>query len=128
MHCEHLGFHVCISDALVCHWREGEFRCLADHEPCLCAGGSAGGIFRKHKVSAGLVAPRAEAVPVDIPACWGRSVLSWSRGCLFAAKPHLWILVECGCLSGPKPKSVRNFLQLFQLNKEQMFSVMGTYP
>lgn len=24
MHCEHLGFHVCISDALVCHWREGE--------------------------------------------------------------------------------------------------------
>lgn len=46
---------------------------------------------------------------------------------MFAAKPHLWILVECGCLSGPKPKSVRNFLQLFQLNKEQMFSVMGTY-
>lgn len=36
--------------------------------------------------------------------------------------------VECGSLSGPKPKRVRNFLQIFQLNKEQMFSVMVTYP
>lgn len=36
--------------------------------------------------------------------------------------------VECSCLSGPNLESVRNFLQLFLLNKEQLFSVMVTYP
>lgn len=29
-----------------------------------------------------------------------------------------WILVECSCLSGPKMKSTRNFLQLFLTCKQ----------